>query len=36
MLIETQEVRSKSELLKEPQGFSVKSALIYRNEDRRA
>ena len=36
MLIETQVVRSKSELLKELQGFPVTKAVIYRNVDRKA
>ena len=36
MLIETQVVRSKSELLKELQGLPVTKAVIYRNVDRRA
>ena len=36
MLIETQIVRSKSELLKEVQALSVTKALIYRNVDRKA
>ena len=36
MLIETQVVRSKSELLKELQGLSVTKAVIYRNVDRKA
>ena len=35
MLIETQVVRSKSELLKELQGLSVSKAVIYRNVDRK-
>ena len=33
MLIETQVVRSKSELLKELQGLPVTKAVIYRNVD---
>ena len=36
MLIETQVIRSKSELLKELQGLPVTKAVIYRNVDRRA
>lgn len=36
MLIETQVVRSKSELLKELQGLPVIKAVIYRNVDRKA
>ena len=36
MLIETQVVRSKSELLKEVQALSVTKAVIYRNVDRKA
>ena len=36
MLIETQVVRSKSELLKELQGTPVAKAVIYRNVDRKA
>ena len=36
MLIETQVVRSKSELLKELQGLSVTKAIIYRNVDKKA
>jgi len=36
MLIETQVVRSKSELLKELQGVPVTKAVIYRNVDRKA
>jgi len=36
MLIETQVVRSKSELLKELHGLTVTRALIYRNVDRKA
>ena len=36
MLIETQVVRSKSELLKELQGLPVTKAVIYRNVDKRA
>ncbi len=36
MLIETQVVRSKSELLKELQGLPVIKAVIYRNVDKRA
>ena len=36
MLIETQVVRSKSELLKELQGLPVTRAVIYRNVDRKA
>lgn len=36
MLIETQVVRSKSELLKEIQGLPVTKAVIYRNVDRKA
>jgi hypothetical protein len=36
MLIETQIVRSKSELLKEVQALSVTKAVIYRNVDRKA
>ena len=36
MLIETQVVRSKSELLKELQGLPVSKAVIYRNVDRKA
>lgn len=36
MLIETQVVRSKSELLKELQGLPVTEAVIYRNVDRKA
>ena len=35
MLIETQVVRSKSELLKELQGLTVTKAVIYRNVDRK-
>ena len=35
-LIETQVVRSKSELLKELQGLPVTKAIIYRNVDRKA
>ena len=35
-LIETQVVRSKSELLKELQGLPVTKAVIYRNVDRKA
>ena len=36
MLIKTQVVRSKSELLKELQGLPVTKAAIYRNVDRKA
>ena len=36
MLIETQVVRSKSELLKELQGLPVTKAVIYRNVDTKA
>lgn len=36
MLIETQVVRSKSELLKELQGLPVTRAVIFRNVDRKA
>ena len=36
MLIETQVVRSKSELLKELQGLPLTKAVIYRNVDRKA
>ena len=36
MLIETQVVRSKSELLKELRGLPVTKAVIYRNVDRKA
>ncbi len=36
MLIETQVVRSKSELLKELQRLPVTKAVIYRNVDRKA
>ena len=36
MLIETQVVRSKSELMKELQGLPVTTAVIYRNVDREA
>ena len=36
MLIETQVVRSKSELLKELQGLPVTKAVIYRNVDKKA
>ena len=36
MLIETQVVRSKSELLKELQGLPVTKAVIYRNLDKKA
>ena len=36
MLIETQVVRSKSELLKEVQALPVTNAVIYRNVDRKA
>ena len=36
MLIETQVVRSKSELLKELQATTVTKAVIYRNVDRKA
>ena len=36
MLIETQLVRSKSELLKELQGLPVTKAVIYRNVDKKA
>jgi hypothetical protein len=36
MLIETQVVRSKSELLKELQGPPVTKAVIHRNVDRKA
>ena len=36
MLIETQVVRSKSELLKELQALSVSKAVIHRNVDKRA
>ena len=36
MLIETQVVRSKSELLKELQGLPVTKAVIYSNVDRKA
>ncbi len=36
MLIETQVVRSKSELMKELQGLPVTKAVIYRNIDKKA
>jgi hypothetical protein len=36
MLIETQVVRSKSELMKELQGLPVTTAVMYRNVDRKA
>lgn len=36
MLIETQVVRSKSELVKELQGLPVTKAVIYRNVDKKA
>ena len=36
MLIETQVVRSKSELLKELQGLPITKAVIYRNVDKKA
>ncbi len=36
MLIETQVVRSKTELLKEVQALPVTKAVIYRNVDRKA
>jgi hypothetical protein len=36
MLIETQVVRSKSELLRELQGLPVTKAVIYRNVDKKA
>ena len=36
MLIETQVVRSKTELLKELQGLPVRKAVIYRNIDKKA
>ena len=36
MLIETQLVRSKSELLKELQRIPIAKAVIYRNVDKRA
>jgi hypothetical protein len=36
MLIETQVVRSKSELLKELQGLPVTKAVIHRNVDKKA
>jgi hypothetical protein len=36
MLIETQVVRSKSDLLKKLQGLPVTKAVIYRNVDRKA
>lgn len=36
MLIETQVVRSKSELVKEVQALSVTKAVIYRNVDRKS
>ncbi len=36
MLIETQVVRSKSDLLKELQGLPVTKAVIYRNVDKKA
>ncbi len=36
MLIETQVVRSKSELMKELQGLPVTKAFMYRNVDRKA
>ena len=36
MLIETQVVRSKSELLKQVQAIPVTKAVIYRNVDRKA
>ena len=36
MLIETQIVRSKSELLKEIQQISIAKAVVYRNVDRKA
>ena len=36
MLIETQVIRSKSELLKELQGLPVTRAVIYRNVERKA
>ena len=36
MLIETQVVRSKSELLKELQRIPIAKAVVYRNVDRKA
>jgi (2Fe-2S) ferredoxin len=36
MMIETQVVRSKSELLKEVQALPVTKAVIYRNVDKKA
>lgn len=36
MLIETQVIRSKSELLKELHGLPVAKAVIYRNVDKKA
>ena len=36
MLIETQVVRSKSELLKEIQRMPIAKAVVYRNVDRKA
>ena len=36
MLIETQVVRSKSELLKELQGIPIAKAVVYRNVDKKA
>ena len=36
MLIETQVVRSKSELLKQVQALPITKAVIYRNVDRKA
>ena len=36
MLIETQVVRSKSELMEELQGLPATKAVIYRNVDRKA
>ena len=36
MLIETQVVRSKSELLKELQALPITKAVIYRNVDKKA
>ena len=36
MLIETQVVRSESELLRELQGLPVSKAVIYRNVERKA
>ena len=36
MLIETQVIRSKSELMKELQGLPVTKAVLYRNVDKKA